>query len=226
MHHSLGRDLHPSEARDIAEITRDHTLSAGTSARRRRTRADSLARSLTRRHEGACGSLSIGCADGRAPLALALWRPRRARIDPQQGSSATPAHLHPCHPAHLHPSSPAPPPPVEPGPASPPRPARPPPRSPPPPSPPPPPPPPHPPRRPCPQLETYKARCEAASATAAELNSSVENVRANLRAQDDSEPGGGGGGGGFDDRMDFEEDKQRKSGRTKGKLAMGFGPRK
>mmetsp|Transcript_29977 Transcript_29977/g.97769 ORF Transcript_29977/g.97769 Transcript_29977/m.97769 type:complete len:98 (+) Transcript_29977:1184-1477(+) len=76
------------------------------------------------------------------------------------------------------------------------------------------------------KLETYKARCEAASATAAELNSSVENVRANLRAQDDSEPGGGGGGGGFDDRMDFEEDKQRKSGRTKGKLAMGFGPRK
>mmetsp|Transcript_13864 Transcript_13864/g.46723 ORF Transcript_13864/g.46723 Transcript_13864/m.46723 type:complete len:93 (-) Transcript_13864:55-333(-) len=71
------------------------------------------------------------------------------------------------------------------------------------------------------KLETYKARCEAASATAAELNSSVENVRANLRAQDDSEPGGGG-----DDRMDFEEDKQRKSGRTKGKLAMGFGPRK
>ena len=51
-------------------------------------------------------------------------------------------------------------------------------------------------------------------------------LRANLRAQDDSEPGGGGGGGGFDDRMDFEEDKQRKSGRTKGKLAMGFGPRK
>lgn len=74
------------------------------------------------------------------------------------------------------------------------------------------------------KLNVYKAYCESANAKAAELNQNIEEVRTKLRAQ--QEEAEGGVLGSYDGEMDFDEDKLRKSGRTKAKYAMGVGPRK
>jgi len=77
------------------------------------------------------------------------------------------------------------------------------------------------------KLERYQQQAEAARRAQADLDAQVEAAKSAIRAQ--HEVGGDhfGGGGDFDVGMDFEEDKIRKSGRSKNKLApLAVGPRK
>jgi len=73
------------------------------------------------------------------------------------------------------------------------------------------------------KLNEYKAERDRARAQQVDLDAKVDAVKVAVRAQQDAQEGPGGD---FDAGFDDDIDKIRKSGRAKGKHALGVGPRK
>jgi len=77
------------------------------------------------------------------------------------------------------------------------------------------------------KLDSYKLECDMQRAQQQELDQKIEVVRASMRTQDTSDFGGiSADGDTFDTRFDEDNDKMRKSGRSKGKHSFAVGPRK
>ena len=69
------------------------------------------------------------------------------------------------------------------------------------------------------KLEQYKQICAANQQEQADLDAKIAGIKTSLRTQQEGRAGGMGGSD-FDASMDFDDDKLRKSGRTKGKLGF------